>query len=104
MPERIQEYRRQRDNPPPLGEPSDDRRYVIAVNQKGGVFAVAFKDKWIPTHAVGPLTGEQLTVSPHEHDWSNPLDVRTWNAAMLVPVSEQHRQKMIKGTSRLLKR
>lgn len=82
--------------------PSTDRRYVLCV-QRGGVYAVAFTDGWIPTHAVGPFQGEQLSIAPANQDWSTPQDARTWNAATLVPLCEPERQRMMAGMSRLSK-
>jgi hypothetical protein len=86
--------------PPPAAAPSDDRRYVVCV-QRGGVYAVAYRDGWIPTHAIGPFAGEQLRTAPGEQDWSNPQDARSWNVRTLVNLCEPERQRMIDGISRV---
>jgi hypothetical protein len=86
----------------PPEAPSSDRRYVLSVID-GHVYAVAFRDEWIPTHAVGPFAGEQLLTEPGDQDWTSPKDIRSWNVRSLVPLCDQERQNMIDGVSRLSK-
>ncbi len=85
---------------PAPSAPSDDRRYALHVKE-GQVYAITYKDGWIPTHAIGPFSGHQLATPAAQQDWSHPIDARTWNARFLVNLCDAEHQRLMQGRSRL---